>query len=164
VRRRATAVLALSLLLLAACGDDDENGAGKAETTEPTATSDAGAGSSGPVDKGELESCLAKADLELKPGEEAYTDRRGQRRTRRGLEIEKAKYVGYVMWPSDRIADVYLAEDERAATTAQSEAGNFVRAFGLDPARYVQNHGNLVLIFDRPVPTENEVRQVSDCA
>ena len=48
VRRRATVVLAVSLLLLAACGDDDENGGGKAETTEPTATSDAGAGSSAP--------------------------------------------------------------------------------------------------------------------
>jgi len=68
------------------------------------------------------------------------------------------------MWPSDRISDIYIAEDERAATTAQSEAGNFVRAFGLEPATYVQKHGNLVLVFGRPPPREQEAQQVADCA
>jgi hypothetical protein len=163
MRRLAAALLVLSLA--GGCGGDDDGEGGSAKTTStPTATSDAGAGSSGPVSKGELEECLANANLELRPGDTPYTDRKGQRRTRRGLDIPKTRYAGYVMWPSRRIADVYIASDEKAATAAQSEAGNFVRAFGLDPATYVQRHGNLVLVFDRPVPTEDEVQVVADCA
>lgn len=163
MRRRAAALLLGSLLLLAACGDDD-GGDGKAETGEPTATSDAGAGSSGPVDKGELESCLAKADLELKPGSEPFTDARGRKKTRQDAHLEGGRYLGYVQWPSKRVADVYIGRDEAAAKTAASEAGAFVAAFGLSPSTYVQRHGNVVLMFDRPVPTEAEVAAVADCA
>jgi hypothetical protein len=161
---RAAALLVAAVLALAACGGDDDEGGGEGASTQPTATSDAGAGSSGPIDQRELESCLADADLRLRSGDEPYTDRRGQQRTRQGLEVAKTKYVGYVMWPSRRIADIYIGEDERAARAAQSEAGNFVRAFGLEPATYVQKHGNLVLVFDRPVPSQQEVQQVADCA
>jgi hypothetical protein len=160
--------------IVAGCGDDDDegDGAGAPETTTtepaqtttpPTREEDEPAAGPAPS-RADLESCLADADLELKPGDEPFTDEKGQRRTRRPLDDAEAAYAGYVQWPSDRIADVYVAEDEAAAQKIEAEASGFVKAFGFDPAEYVRRTGAVVLTFDDPPPSDEEAKDVEDCA
>jgi hypothetical protein len=160
VRSAASALVVASLLLGAGCGGDGDDGDGGGGAKARTATTE----SSGPVDRKQLESCLAKADLELRSGDQPFTDAKGQTKTRQDAHLEGGRYAGYVQWPSKRVADVYIASGATAATTAEREAEAFVRAFGLAPATYVQRHGNVVLLFDNPVPTEDEVAAVAGCA
>ena len=150
--RGAALALALAATLAGAgCGDDDDGGSSPPEAAAPTT-------------KEGLSSCLSRAGLELKPGSEPYTDAKGQRRTRQGLDAEDTSYAGYVRWPSKRIADVYLAKDSDAAEKAESKARAFVQAFGFDPERYVRRTGTVVMTFDHPPPTDDETKAVEDCA
>jgi hypothetical protein len=175
MRRLAIVLVVLALLPVAGCGGDDdggENGGSAATTEQPTtdtteaeatATDEPDAGGAPPT-KEELTSCLADADLELKPGSEPVTDEEGKSRTREALEIDGATYLGYVQWPTKHIADVYLAKDEAAAEKAEKEAGLFVKAFGFEPADYVRRAGSVVLTFDDPPPTAEEAGAVEGCA
>lgn len=156
MRALAIALVAALSAVGPACGDDDEGGG------------DGGGGGggapAGAVTKDALVTCLKDANLELKPGSEPFTDPKGQRRTRKGLDIEDTTYLGYVQWPSKHIADVYLSTSEDAAEDAQKEAAAFVTAFGLDAGEFVQRSGTVVLLFDDPAPTGDETRAVQDCA
>jgi hypothetical protein len=174
---RYVALLSVVLvLLLAGCGDDDDGGDGgstspaqtaQTETTQPTteATTTEESGGGGPApDKAQLESCLADADLELKAGDEPFKDEEGQTKTRKGMNLDDATYLGYVQWPSKRVADIYVSKDEAAAQKSEQEAGLFVKAFGFDPAKYVKRSGAVVLTFDDPPPSAEETKAVEDCA
>jgi hypothetical protein len=169
---RRWAVLLTLVALVAGCGDDDDSDSGSPATTatEETTATDATESrpppeQSGPAPtKAELESCLGDADLELKPGSEAATNAKGESRTRKGLEGVEATYLGYVQWPSKRLADVYLAKDAAGADQTEDKAKGFVKAFGLDPAKYVRRAGAIVLLYDEPPPTAEESKAVEDCA
>lgn len=160
MRRRAIALLAAAALLGAGCGDDDDGGDGDGGG----GGGDAGGAGPGAPTKEALASCLEGANLELKPGSEPFTDPKGQKRTRKGLDIEDTAYLGYVQWPSKHIADIYLSTSEDAAEDAEGEAAGFVTAFGLDPDKYVQRSGTVVMLFDDPAPTGDESKTVEDCA
>jgi hypothetical protein len=179
VRGRLTArltipVVLVSLALVAGCGDDDDDGNGgggttppaqtaTTETTEPTTTEEPAAGAEAPT-KEAMESCLAEADLELRDKEEEFTNAEGETKTREDLDIDDTAYLGYVQWPSKSVADVYVSTDEAAAEKAEREAGLFIKAFGLDPAKYVKRAGTVVMTFDDPPPTAEEAKAVEGCA
>ena len=161
-------VLAIGVLL-AGCGGDDDSGGGGAETatteapaTRPTTPETAPEAPDAPAVP--FERCVADAGLELKPEGTEYTDDKGESKSREGLDMEGTTYLGFVQWPSKRVADVYEATDDAAAETAEREAGTFVKAFGLDPAKYVRREGAIVLVFDDPPPSEDEVEQLTGCA
>jgi hypothetical protein len=80
------------------------------------------------------------------------------------MNLETATYLGYVQWPSKRVADLYAGKDEAGAEEAEQEAGLFVKAFGFDPAKYVRRAGTVVMTFDDPPASEEEAKQVEDCA
>jgi hypothetical protein len=159
---RRWAILLTVTALAAGCGDDDdgdETGSTTAPAAPPTQQRETTEPSAAP-ERSELEKCLADADLEVKPGTEKAADGR----TRQPLSDAKQAYLGYVQWPSKHIADVYLAKDAAEAGTIESEAQGFVKAFGLDPAKYVRRANTVVLTFDDPPPTADEAKAVEDCA
>jgi hypothetical protein len=172
---RAVALVSLLLvLLLAACGDDDDGDSGgtppaqtaQTDTTEPTteAATEEESGGGAPPDKAQLEACLADADLELKSGDESFTDEEGKTKTRKSMNLEDVTYLGYVQWPSKSVADIYVAKDEDGAEKAEQEAGLFVKAFGFDPAKYVKRSATVLMTFDDPPPSDEEAKAVEDCA
>ena len=169
---RRWAVLLLTVAAIAAgCGDDDgdEDATRSVPEAATTATTEATQPQEAVPEGGarsmqEIEDCLADAKLELKPGDEPYTDKKGQRRTRKALSDTGDTYAGYVQWPSERIADVYVTGDAAEAGEVENEAKGFVQAFGLDPATYVRRFGTVVLTFDDPPPSDDEVKTVEDCA
>ena len=173
-RRRTLCVVLAVGALLAGCGDDDENdsggGGGATATTEATPTTrptppETETGSDAPDAAAvPFKRCLAEAGLELKPEGTQYTDEKGKTKGREGLGIDNATYLGFVQFPSKRVADVYEATDDGAAEEAEEVAGKFVEAFGFDPADYVRREGTTVLIFDDPPPSEDEVEQLTACA
>lgn len=165
--RRGAVLLAVAALAAGCGGDDDGDESGPAteaappteqpEAQEPAQTNERNAPA---PSKGELEGCLVDARLPLRPGSEPAADGR----TRQPLSDAKKAYLGYVQWPSKHVADVYLAGDAAEADTIESEAQGFIKAFGLDPAKYVKRAGAVVLTFDDPPPTAAEVKTVEDCA
>jgi hypothetical protein len=171
--RRGTLCVVLALgALLAGCGDDDEDSGGggggtattgATPTTRPTTTETEPEKPDGAAAV-PFERCLAEAGLELKPEGTEYTDEKGKTKGREGLGIDNATYLGFVQFPSKRVADVYEATDDGAAEEAEEVAGKFVEAFGFDPAEYVRREGTTVLIFDDPPPSEDEVEQLTGCA
>jgi hypothetical protein len=149
VANRGLAVAVASLALALGCGDDDQE--------------ENGGPAPGPT-QAHVSRCLADAELELRPGSEPFTDKKGRRKTRQGLDIAKTTYLGYVQWPNKRVADLYLTDDEAAAAGAERKAEAFVSAFGLEPGKYVRREANLVLLFDDPPPTAEDVEAVLGCA
>jgi hypothetical protein len=154
---RRTTVLLIAAVIATGCGDDDGDQSGPTtEAAPPTQQSEA-TEPSRPPERNELTTCLANADLQLKPG----SDPTANGRTRQPLSDAKDAYLGYVEWPSNHVADVYLGDDPDAI---EREAQGFVKAFGLDPGKYVHRAGAVVLTFDDPPPTADEVKAVEDCA
>jgi hypothetical protein len=150
--RLATLLALLALLVAAGCGDDDEEGGRETTTPETEAAT------------GPFKDCVEEAGLELVPEGTEYTDDKGESKTREKLDMENTTYLGFVQWPSKRVADVYEGDDEAAAEKAEQDAGSFVKAFGFDPAKYVSREGTTVLVFDDPPPSDDEVGQLTACA
>ena len=173
--RGMCAAVLVGLALMAGCGDDDDGDdpgtpsaqSAPTETTEPetTATTEPDAAGGAAPDRAGLESCLSDAKLELKDKDEPFTDAKGKTKTREDIDMEgAATYAGYVQWPSKSVADIYLAKDQAGAEKAEEEAATFIRAFGFDPAKYVRRAGSVVMTFDDPPPSDEEVADVERCA
>jgi hypothetical protein len=167
VLARVVLLAVLALTLASGCGGDDDDSGDSPATTDttpaatPTTEQDAPAGA---PDEAELKACLSKAKLELKPGSEPVTDEEGQPRTRKPLSGAEAEYAGYVQWPSKGLADIYLAKDDARAGEIETEAREFVQAFGLEPDDYVRRAGGIVMTFGTPPPSDAEAKAVEDCA
>ena len=153
--RPAAALLSVLVLLLAGCGGEDEVDDGGGAT---------GGGGAEATDRAGFTACLADAELDLEPGRKPVTDAEGRTSAREGLNLSGAEFLGYVQWPSKRIADVYLASDAPAAEEAEAEAAEFVKAFSGDPGSFVKRQGSVVLLLDDPPPSEGEIGSALSCA
>jgi hypothetical protein len=166
--RRAAILLATAALVAGCGGDDDGDESGSA--TEPAApptrqpTTQEPERNAPAPDRATLEACLDDANLNLTPGDEPAENPKGEKRSRKPLTDYASAYLGYVQWPSKRIADVYLTKHADEADALEKEAQGFVAAFGLDPSKYVRRANTVVLTFDDPPPTAGEAKAVEDCA
>ncbi|WP_041730349.1 hypothetical protein [Conexibacter woesei] len=83
---------------------------------------------------------------------------------RLGLEIPGATYAGFVVWPSDHVADVYLGRSVPAAKRAARRYERFLQRLGAGDIP-VTRFGNVVVAGDDDgPPTAREVRTLRRCA
>ena len=143
MRRAALLLTALAAALdLGGCGSDSDR-------TDPV-TLHRGP----PPTRAELASCLRDSGLKLRRDAE-----------RAGLEIHGTTYMGYVRWPSGRVADVYVSKDVETAERAEEEIAAFVKAFGGKPIEYVRRSEWVTVLRDDPPPAwRGEVDVILSCS
>ena len=82
---------------------------------------------------------------------------------RMGLDVPDARYAGFVVWPSDHVADVYVARSVRAARRVAERYERFLQQLGEGELR-VTRFANVVIGDDDEQPTRAEVRRLRRCA
>lgn len=178
-------VAAIAVLALAGCGGSDEEPSATAATPAPEATArpvaepepkpaepepaepdpaetEPAEAPTGRATKASLRACLPETGARLLDEGEAPPG--GDPRL--GLDVEEARYAGFVVWPSGTLADLYLTADGAAAESAATLYERFLERLGAGAraAELVEPRGNLVVAFDdERTPSAAEVAEL-DCA
>jgi hypothetical protein len=165
--------IGLSVLAIAGCGGDDDEPSGDGGSGGGGITGAEPSESKPPSTKpepdaptaAELRSCLTKAGVKVVGESESYVDAEGETTVTGSVEIDGSEYVGLALWPTKHVAYVYVSPNESAADEGEKEMEAFVKAFGGDPAKYVQRQGTvLVMLDDEEEPTPAEAKTLDDCA
>lgn len=110
--------------------------------------------------EGSLRDCVE--ELGLTHGGEGDAPPGGDPRL--GLDVPQASYAGWVHWPSDHLADVYLGRSVPAAKRAARRYQRFLERAGVGHIA-VTRYGNVVIAGDDDgPPTRREVRRLRRCA
>lgn len=119
-----------------------------------------GVAAAGLATESSLRGCVL--DMGLEHGREGEAPPGGD--PRMGLDVPRGTYAGFVVWPSDHLADVYLGRSVGAAKRIARRYERFLAR--LDGGHIaVTRFGNIVIAGDDDgPPTTSEVRRLRACA